>query len=126
MQAFILSPYSWKAYAIRLNLTGLCNIGKIFHPLPWLAFVLGFSALFALGLVCPHLWILRTCGNTTGGAFVFPPDKVMQCMIFGWKTDMMGLMLAFQFTMPFSITQGQNFRRFLYNLAQHLSSNLVR
>jgi hypothetical protein len=43
-------------------------------------------------------------------------------MILGWKTDMMGLMLAFQFTMPFSITQGQNFPCFPYNLAQHLSS----
>ncbi len=31
MQAFILSPYSWKAYRIRRNLPGLCNIGKIFH-----------------------------------------------------------------------------------------------
>jgi hypothetical protein len=40
----------------------------------------------------------------------------------GWKTDMMGLMLAFQFTLPFSITQGQNFPSFPYNLAQHLSS----
>ncbi len=75
MQAFILSPYSWKAYGIRLNLTGLCNIGKILHPLPWLVFVLGFSALFTLGLVCPHLWIFRTCGNTTCGAFVFPPGQ---------------------------------------------------
>jgi len=120
--AFILSPYSWKAYGIRLNLPGLCNIGKIFHHLPWLAFVLGFSALFTLGLVCPHLWTFRTCGNTTCGAFIFAPDKVMHCMILGWKTDMMGLMLAFQFTMPFSITQGQNFPRFPYNLAQHLSS----
>jgi hypothetical protein len=47
-------------------------------------------------------------------------------MILGWKTDMMGLMelmLAFQFTMPSSITQGQNFPRFPYNLAEHLSSN---
>jgi len=51
-----LSPYSWKAYGIRLNLTGLCNIGKIFHHLPWPAFILGFSALFTLGLVCPHMW----------------------------------------------------------------------
>jgi hypothetical protein len=41
VQAFILSPYPWKAYGIRLNLTDLCNIGKIFHPLPLLAFVLG-------------------------------------------------------------------------------------
>ncbi len=57
MQAFILSPYSWKAYGIRLNVPGLCNIGKIFHRLPWLAFVLGFLALFTLGLVCP------TCGH---------------------------------------------------------------
>ncbi len=44
-------------------------------------------------LVCPQLWIFRTCGNTTCGAIVFPPDKVMHCMILGWKTDMMGLML---------------------------------
>jgi hypothetical protein len=49
MQAFILSPYSWKAYGIRLNLPGLCNIGKIFHRLLWPAFFLGFSALFTLG-----------------------------------------------------------------------------
>jgi hypothetical protein len=35
VHAFILSPYSWKAYGIRLNLSGLCNIGKIFHHLPW-------------------------------------------------------------------------------------------
>ncbi len=63
-----------------------------------------------------------TCGNTTCGALVFPPDKVMHCMILGWKTDVMGLMLAFQFTMPFSITQGQNFPRSPFNLAQHLSS----
>jgi len=41
VQAFILRPYPWKAYGIRLNLTGLCNNGKIFHPLPLLAFVLG-------------------------------------------------------------------------------------
>jgi hypothetical protein len=58
----------------------------------------------------------------TCGAFVSPPDKVIHYMILGCKTDMMGLMLAFQFTMPFSITQGQNFPRFPYNLAQHLSS----
>jgi hypothetical protein len=45
MQAFILSPYSWEAYGIRLNLPGLSNIGKIFHRLPWLAFVSGFTAL---------------------------------------------------------------------------------
>jgi len=128
MQAFILSPYSWKAYGIRLNLPGLCNIGKIFPRLPWPAFILGFSALFTLGLVCPHLWIFRTCGNTTCGAFVFPPEKVMHCMILGWKTDMMGLglMLAFQFTMPLrvkvSITQGKKIPHFPYNLAQHLSS----
>ncbi len=86
------------------------------------AFILGFSALFTLGLVCPYLWTFRTCGNTTCGAFVFPPDKVMHCMILGWKTDMMGLMLACQFTMPFSIAEGQNFPHFAYNLAQHLSS----
>jgi hypothetical protein len=43
-------------------------------------------------------------------------------MILGWKTDMTGLMLAFQFTMPFSITEGQNFPHFPYNLAQQLSS----
>jgi hypothetical protein len=83
MQAFILSPYSWKAYGIRLNLPGLCNIGKIFNRLPWLAFVLGFSTLFTLGIVCPHLWTFRTCGNTICGAFVFPPDKLMHCMILG-------------------------------------------
>jgi len=70
MQAFVLSPYSWKAYGIRLNVPGLWNIGKIFHCLPWLAFLLGFSALFTLGLVCPHLWTFTTCGNTTCGAFV--------------------------------------------------------
>jgi hypothetical protein len=126
MQAFILSPYSWKAYGIRLKVLGLCNIGKIFHRLPWPAFILGFSALFTLGLVCPHLWIFRTCGNTTCGAIVFPPDKVMHCMIFGWKTHMIGLMLAFQFTMPLtvkvSITQGKKIPHFPYNLAQHLSS----
>jgi hypothetical protein len=94
--------------------------------LPWPAFILGFSPLFTLGLVCPHLWIFRTCGNTTCGAIVFPPDKVMHCMILGWKTDMMGLMLAFQFTMPLrvkvSITQGKKIPHFPYNLAQHLSS----
>ncbi len=67
MQAFILSPYSWKAYGIRLNLPGLCNIGKLFHRLPWPAFILGFSALFTLRLVCPHLWTFRTCGNTIVG-----------------------------------------------------------
>jgi hypothetical protein len=81
MQAFILSPCSWKAYGIRLNLPGLCNIGKIFHRLPWPAFILGISALFTLGLVCPHLWTFTTCGNATRGAFVFPLDKVMHCMI---------------------------------------------
>jgi hypothetical protein len=49
-------------------------------------------------------------------------------MILGWKTDMMGLglMLAFQFTMPLrvkvSITQGKKIPHFPYNLAQHLSS----
>jgi hypothetical protein len=122
MQAFIPSPYLWNAYGIRLNLPGICNIGKIFHLLPWLAFVLGFSALFILGLVCPHLWTFTTCGNTTCVAFVLPPNKVMHCMILGWKTDVMGLMLAFQFTMPFSITQGQNFPHFPYNVAQQLSS----
>ncbi len=58
-----------------------------------------FSALFTLGLA--HLWTFRTCGNTTCEAFVFPWDKVMHCMILGWKTDMMGLMLVFQSTMPF-------------------------
>jgi hypothetical protein len=47
--------------------------------------------------------------------FCFSPDKVMQRMILRWKTDMMGLMLAFQFTMPLSITQVQNFPRFPYN-----------
>ncbi len=109
MQDLIRSTYSWKAYGIRLNWPGLCNIGKIFHHLPWPAFILGFAALFTLGLVCPHLCTFRTCGNTTCGAFVFPPDKVMHCMILGWKTQMMGLMLAFQFTMPFTIIQGQNF-----------------
>jgi hypothetical protein len=87
------------------------NIGKIFHRLPWPAFILGFSALFTLGLVCPHLWTFMTCGNTTCGAFVFPPYKVMHCMILVWKTDMMGLMLAFQFTIilrvKVSITQGK-------------------
>jgi hypothetical protein len=57
------------------------------------------------------------------GLLFFPLDKVMHCMILGWKTNMMGLMLAFQFTMPFSITQGQNFPHFPYNLAHHLSSN---
>jgi multidrug transporter EmrE-like cation transporter len=31
---------------------------------------------------------------------LFFPQTVMHCMILGWKTDMMGLMLAFQFTMP--------------------------
>jgi hypothetical protein len=60
------------------------------------------------------------------GLFVFRPDKVMHCMIFGWKTGMMGLMLAFQFTMPLrvkvSITQGKTFPHFPYNLAQYLSS----
>jgi hypothetical protein len=98
------------------------KIGKIFHRFPWVAFVLGFSALFTLGLVCRHLWTFTTRGNTTCGAFVLTPDKVMHCMILGWKTDMMGLMLAFQFTMPFSITEGQNFPHFPYNLAQQLSS----
>jgi hypothetical protein len=119
-------PLFLKTYDIRLNLPGLCNIGKIFHSLPCPAFILGFSALFKLGLVCPHLCTFRTCGNTTCGAFVFPPDKVMHCMILGWKTDMMGLMLAFQFTLPLgvkvSITQGKKFPHFPYNLAQHLSS----
>jgi hypothetical protein len=47
-------------------------------------------------------------------------------MILGWKTDMMGLMLAFQFTMPVrvkvSITQGKKIPHFQYNLAQPLSS----
>jgi hypothetical protein len=60
------------------------------------------------------------------GLLFFPPDKVMHCMILGWKTDMMGLMLAFQFTMPVrlkvSITQGKKIPHFPYNLAQPLSS----
>jgi hypothetical protein len=127
MQAFILSPYSWKAYGIRLNLPGLCNIGKIFHRLPWTAFILGFSALFTLGLVCPYLWTFTTCVNRTCGAFVFTPDKVMMhCMILGWKTDMMGLMLAFQFTIilrvKVSITQVKKIPHLPFNLAQHLFS----
>ncbi len=75
MQAFILGPYSWKAYGIRLNSPGLCNIGKIFLCLPWPAFILVFPSLFILGLVCPQLWIFRTCGNPTRGAFVFPPRQ---------------------------------------------------
>jgi uncharacterized protein YlaN (UPF0358 family) len=58
--------------------------------------------------------------------FCFSPDKVMHCMILGWKTDMMGLMLAFQFTMRLrvkvSITQGKKILLFPYNLTQHLSS----
>ncbi len=51
----------------------------------------------------------------------------MHCMILGWKTDMMGLMLAFQFTMPLgvkvSITQGKKIPHFLQVIGQLLSSN---
>jgi hypothetical protein len=82
----------------------------------------GILSLIYTGLSLSHLWTFRTCTNTTCGVFVFPPDKVMHCTILGWKTDTMGLMLAFQLTIPFSITQGQNFPPFPYNLAQHLSS----
>jgi hypothetical protein len=102
-----------KPIASGLTYQLFCKFGKyILHRFPWLAFVLGFSALFTLGLVCRHLWTLTTCGNTTCGAFVLLPHKVMHCMILGWKTDMTGLILAFQFTMPFSITEGQNFSLF--------------
>jgi hypothetical protein len=58
--------------------------------------------------------------------FCFSPYKVMHCMILGWKTDMMGLMLAFQFTIilrvKVSITQGKKNPHFPFNLAQHLFS----
>jgi hypothetical protein len=47
-------------------------------------------------------------------------------MILGWKTGIMGLMLAFHFTMPVrvkvSITQGKKIPHFPYNLGQPLSS----
>jgi hypothetical protein len=47
-------------------------------------------------------------------------------MILGWKTDMTGLMLAFQFTIilrvKVSITQGKKYPHFPFNLAQHLFS----
>jgi hypothetical protein len=87
MQAFVLSPYSWKAYGIRLNLPGLCNIGKIFHRLPWPAFILEFSALCTLGLVRPHLWTFRTCGNTTCGAFVCRPPPQSHALHASWLED---------------------------------------
>jgi len=49
MQAFIWSPYSWKAYGIRLNLPGLCNIGKIFH-LAMAGLCFGILSLIYTGL----------------------------------------------------------------------------
>jgi hypothetical protein len=50
LQAFILSPYSWKAYGIRLNLPGLCKYWQDFPPLAMAGLCFGTLSLIYTGL----------------------------------------------------------------------------